>query len=301
MRKADGISLSKCPICKSKNTYELYPANIDPKKLVFTYEFTPESQRTFRVVRCRNCTHVFCSPIPKGIYKNYDDVVDVEYLNHSKTRDLSSKAVLQTIIRYVSSGKLLDVGCATGDFLTVARNLGFFAEGLELSRWSAQIARKKGIKIYENRLKLLARKFSAKYDVVTMWGVIEHFENPLEEMTYINKLLKPGGILAIWTGNVDGVISRILGRRWWYWQGQHIQYFTDKSINRLAFITGFEHVITERYPIAATYGQIVNSLSRYKFQKYMLPIAKIMFLIKPVWYLRLPGEMLWLARKTSDK
>ncbi len=301
MSKIRKFKLTICPVCLSKDTFELYPANVDLKKLVFTYEFTPESQKTFRVVRCRNCSHVFCSPLPSDIYKNYEDVVDREYLRHFCTHELSAQSVLDIINPYVSSGRLLDVGCATGDFLKVARDIGYIAEGLELSRWSAEIARKRDIKVYNDRLKILSQKFPARYDIITMWGVIEHFQNPRDEMHYINKLLKPDGILVIWTGNVDGIMSRILGRRWWYWQGQHIQYFTDKSLNQLALLTGFKHVATKLYPIAATYEQIDNSLNRYKFQKYLMPLIKLLFLMKPIWYLRLPGEMLWLGRKTLDE
>lgn len=290
-----------CPICKSRNTVELYPENIDLHKLTFTYEFTPESQKTFRVVSCRNCTHVFCSPLPKNIYKNYEDVVDTEYLRHSQTRRLSSQSVLNIIRKSVLKGRILDIGCATGDFLTVARDFGYSVEGLELSTWSSGIVEKKGIKVHKELLMSLSRRFPKRYDVITMWGVIEHFQTPLDEMIYTNKLLKPGGVLAIWTGDVNGMISRILGRRWWYWQGQHIQYFTRKSLNRLARLTGFEHITTKIYPIAATYEQVENSLNRYKFQKYLMPIIKLIFLIKPIWYLRLPGEMLWFGRKSSKK
>jgi len=301
MKKINEVGLSACPVCLSKNTYELYPANVDLKKIMFTYEFTPQSQKTFRVARCRKCTHAFCSPLPRNMYKNYEDVIDKEYLRHSQTRRLSSQSVLDIIRNYASGGKVFDIGCATGDFLSVAKSFGYSAEGLELSRWSAEIARKKDITVYMDRLKVLAQKFPARYDIVTMWGVIEHFQFPRDEMLCINRLLKPGGLLVIWTGNIDGIMSRILGRRWWYWQGQHIQYFTSRSLNSLASLFDFEHLITKRYPIAATYEQVNNSLKRYKFHKYLMPLIKLLFLIKPIWYLRLPGEMLWLGRKAFDK
>lgn len=301
MSKIREFKLNVCPVCLSKDTFELYPANVDLKKLVFTYEFSPEAQKTFQVVRCSKCSHVFCSSIPENFYKNYEDVIDKEYLRHSHTRELSARSVLSIINSLRSKGRLLDIGCATGDFLKVAKDFGYIPDGLELSRWSAEIARKKNIMVYRNRLEVLAQKFAGKYDIITMLGVIEHFQNPRDEMSYINKLLKPDGILAIWTGNVDGIMSRILGRRWWYWQGQHIQYFTNKSLNDLASLTGFTHVTTKDYPIAATYEQVNNSLKRYKFHKYFMPLIKIFFIIKPIWYLRLPGEMLWLGRKTLNK
>lgn len=295
------MNLSVCPVCKSKNTYEIYPENINIGKIIFTYEFTPESQKTFRVVRCRECSHVFCSPLPKNMYKNYEDVVDREYLRHSQTRILSSKAVLNTIKNLVSSGRLLDVGCATGDFLSAAKDCDYSVEGLELSRWSSEIVKNKGILVHKKLLKLLSGQFPERFDIITMFGVIEHFQSPFDEMRHINKLLKPGGLVVIWTGDVNGLMSRILGRRWWYWQGQHIQYFTHASLNRLALSTGFKHIATKLYPIAATYEQVDNSLSRYKFKRYLIPLIKLIFLIKPVWYLRMPGEMLWFGRKSPKK
>jgi SAM-dependent methyltransferase len=165
------------------------------------------------------------------------------------------------------SGKLLDVGCATGDFLSQAKNLGHAAEGLELSRWSSDIARKRRLRIYLETLQSLSSRFPKQYDIVTLWCVIEHFEHPGQEMAYINKLLKRGGHVALWTGDVDSIVSRLFGRRWWYWQGQHIQYFTRSSLNLLAEKSGFENGALKIYPFAANYEQLENSLSRYAFQK----------------------------------
>lgn len=291
---------SICPICGLKKTKELYPSNIDITKLSFTYEFSPQSQKTFRVARCKNCTHVFCSPLPGDIYKNYEDVIDKEYLRHERTRELSAKAVLKVINKYAKGKNLLDVGCATGDFMKIAKDFGYSTEGLELSHWSTQIAIKRGLKVYMETLRSLSKRVAKKYDVIALWGVIEHFENPKEEMEYINRILKPDGIIVLWTGNVDGLMSRLLGRKWWYWQGQHIQYFTNKSLSFLAKATGFKSLTTKTYPIAATYEQMKNSLARYKFQKLLLPFIKIIFYIKPIWYVRLPGEMLYIARKEKN-
>ena len=286
-----------CPICNSSGAIEWYSGSIDEREISFIYKFNSLTQKTLRVVKCLNCTHVFCSPLPKQFYKNYKDVVDEEYLRYSETRLLTTQAVLKILNRYAASGEILDVGCATGDFLLVSKNFGYSVEGLELSRWSSEITRKKGIPVYANTLSLLARRFPKKYDMITLWGVIEHFEQPFKEMQYVNRLLKPGGVLAIWTGDVNGLMSKLLGRRWWYWQGQHIQYFTHKSLNYLTKRTGFEHLSTKIYPLAVSYEQVENSLARYAFQQYILWIVKLIFILKPIWYLRFPGEMLWIGKK----
>ncbi len=293
------MKYDQCPVCKSSKVVELYPSNIELSKLSFTYTKTPDSNKTFRVVRCISCTHVFCSPIPKNIYKNYEDVVDHEYLNYMDSLRISAGLVLPIIVKNKPKGRLLDVGCATGEFLTVAKDFGYSIEGLELSKWSSRIARKKGLRVYTESLESLAKRFPGRFDVITLFGVIEHFEFPADEVNYLNKLLKTGGILVIWTGDVDSIMSKILRRRWWYWQGQHIQYFSHKSLNVLSKVCGFKHITTEVYPFVATYGLMNNYLGRYYFRPWVMVFLKPFFRIKRIWTIRLPGEMLWIGRKVN--
>jgi len=286
-----------CPICKSEDTVEFYLADINPSELSFTYTKTPNSNKTFRSVRCRNCTHVFCTPLPKNIYKNYEDVVDKEYLRYEISLVTSARLVLKLIKNYFPSGAILDVGCATGAFLEMAKKEGYSVEGLELSKWSSEIAKKRGIKIYRKRLDALAKQKPKSYDVITLFGVIEHFEEPVKEIQAIQKLLKPGGLLVVWTGDINSLPSKLLGKKWWYWQGQHIQYFTEKSLTYLGKLCGFQHRSTKIYPFIATYELMGNYLGRYSKRSLLMRLLKPVFKLKPVWVLRLPGEMLWVASK----
>ncbi len=292
---------SVCPVCGSSKTKEWYKQNLDIKDLSFTYEFSPQVSKTFRVVRCTNCTHVFCDPIPKNIYKYYEDVVDEKYLLQEEDRKATAKTLLKVLQKYQQKGKLLDIGCATGDFLEVAREAGYTAEGIELSKWSSKIARKKNLKIYRAPLSSLAKRLSGKYDIVTLWGVIEHFEYLRQEMNYIHQIVKPGGILVVWTGDVDGIARKLLGRKWYYWMGQHIQYFSRKSLKLLGQETGFEEIFSKTYPQAMTYVRVANSLDRYSSKKMLLLPFRLVFALKPSWTLKIPGEIFWMAKKSSGK
>ncbi len=286
-----------CPVCNSNEIKILRPSEVNPKKISFTYKFTKETKKTFQVNRCSNCSHIFCYPLPKNIYKNYKDVVDQVYLKYSESRKQSAEEILKKLNMYKSHGRILDIGCATGDFLLVAKEAGYEVEGLELSKWSSKIAEKKGLKVYRDTMKVLSKKYPRRYDLITMWGVIEHFEYPSEEMIYINKLLKKNGILALWTGDVDSITSKLLGKNWWYWQGQHIQYFTGKSMDILTKKSGIKHLKTYLYPQAMNLNQLNDSLRRYAHRNLILVFIKPFFLIKHIWYLRIPGEMLWIGRK----
>jgi 2-polyprenyl-3-methyl-5-hydroxy-6-metoxy-1,4-benzoquinol methylase len=295
---AELAATAHCPVCDSVETQPWYPAEIqDAEQVSFSYTFSPHHNRTFQVLRCRICTHAYCFPIPADIARHYRDVMDEEYLRHETSRILSAGAVLEVLKKHRPCGRLLDVGCATGDLLVAATRLGFEAEGLELSDWSSTIARKRGFTVHQERLGGLAERSPATYDLITLMGVIEHFAQPREELAHLSRLLKPGGILAIWTGDVDSSLSRILGRGWWYWQGQHIQYFTRRSLTRLSRDAGLHVVATSLYPFAATQDTIGNSLRRYRSHRFLTWLLRPLFALKPVWLLRLPGEMLHLARR----
>ncbi len=287
-----------CVICGGSEIEEVRPAEIEHLEQVsFSYSFQPEHTRTFRVVRCGTCTHMFCAPLPERVTESYHDVVDEEYLKHAESRRLAAELVLRTVSQSTAGRSLLDVGCATGDFLEAGREAGFDVEGVELSAWSCAIARERGFVVHDVPLATFAKQGGQRFDVVSLIGVIEHFPDPRAEMENIAKLLRPGGIVVIWTGDASAWLPRLLGRRWWYWQGQHIQYFTHASLARLAALAGFEHVKTELYPFVATASTISNSLRRYPLHRLLAGATNLVFRLKPVITLRLPGEMLFIARR----
>jgi len=294
------MPMIECPVCKNNDVREAYPAQITSGKDVsFSYTFSPEHSKTFGVYGCTNCTHKFCHPIPADIGVNYKDVVDEEYLKHEGSRKLASRKLLRALMVHCPNGKLVDIGCATGDFLQEAKASGFNAEGIEPCAWSAEVARRRGIVVHQELLEQAADRHPAEYDIATLWGVIEHFADPAAEVARIARILKPGGLFAIWTGDVDSITSRILGRKWWYWQGQHIQYFTDKSLERLLSKAGFEVVDSKLFPFAASYDTMFNSLKRYRSHKVLTSLLKPLFAVRPIWYLYLPGEMFIIARRSE--
>jgi SAM-dependent methyltransferase len=292
--------MPECLVCQSDYVTQVYQPEISSgNQLAFSYTFSPAHNRTFAVYECDDCTHQFCSPIPTDIGVNYKNVVDQEYLKHEMSRKFAARRLLKTLANYQRPGRLVDIGCATGDFLQEAEIAGYECEGVEPCSWSAKIARERGFEVHPELLEQFAAKYPGRYDVATLWGVIEHFENPVAEVRRLNEILKPGGLFLIWTGDVDSVTSRLLGKKWWYWQGQHIQYFTQRSLERLLERNGFDIVTTKLYPFAASYDTLDNSLKRYKNHGLFTTLLKPLFAIKPIWYLYLPGEMFVIARKRA--
>ena len=285
-----------CPVCNSSKYKVLYPDTLQGHIPSFNYDFTRNYNRTFRMVKCLQSSHVYASPRPASIWSYYtEDKVDTIYMENEIQRRATSEVVVNYLLKYKPGGKLLDVGCATGDFIMAAKKY-YDAEGLELSGWSGRIAEQRGIKIYR---KLLGEmETESEYDIITMWGVIEHFEYPKKEIENIAHILKSGGIVALWTGDISSITAFVMGKKWWYYQGQHIQMFTNKSMKILFENCGFEKVYMGYYPYVITYHSLCNSLSRYPT---LLKIFTFIFPRKVFsgmrFILKLPGEMFAVFRK----
>jgi ubiquinone/menaquinone biosynthesis C-methylase UbiE len=136
------------------------------------------------------------------------------------------------------------------------------------------------------------------YDIITLWGVIEHFEYPKDEVKDIFRILKKDGIVCLWTGDVGSLMAGLMGKRWWYYQGQHIQMFTRKSIRRLFKSVGFTTEFMGYYPYRFTSQSLNNSLSRYSVvSKISKPILGSKALSNLQFTLKLSGEMFAIFKK----
>ena len=288
-----------CPVCSNGSYKVIYPDSLGKNPPLFGYKWVPGIRKSYRTVRCISCGHVYCSPRLKNMYNYYQDVVDHDYLKNENLRKETSRKVLKTLQRFAPSGKLLDIGCSTGVFISIANNY-YDVEGLELSEWASKIAINRSLTIHKNTIKDMVES-KRLFDIATMWGVIEHLEYPLEEMKNVNRILNMGGLVCIWTGNVDSLYSKIMGQRWWYVLGQHIQLFSRRSMDRLMQNTGFKKEYLGIYPYVISLKYLGISLSRYPI---VGAIAKNLFRIlgleNRTFTLKKSDEMFAIYTKIKD-
>ena len=197
-----------------------------------------------QIVQCRHCGHVYANPTWGGeeLLDAYSAVEDEIYLAERRGRERTFAKHLEHLEKWTGPAngrRLLDVGAYIGVFVEVAQAAGWKACGLEPSLWAAGVAQERGLPVIAGTLDSpeLAGK---RFDVITLWDVIEHLEDPVVELTKAYRLLLSGGIVAIHTMDVDSLAARLMGPRWPWLMDMHLHYFSQKTMSRLLDRVGFE-------------------------------------------------------------
>jgi 2-polyprenyl-3-methyl-5-hydroxy-6-metoxy-1,4-benzoquinol methylase len=140
-------------------------------------------------------------------------------------------------------GRLLDIGCGSGDFLARMHALGWSVQGLEPDPEAARLAAQRhGLDVRTGTLP--HPDFQAgTLDVVTLHHVIEHLHDPEATLREARRLLVPGGLLALATPNIDSLGAKAFGAAWLHWDPpRHLHLFSPRSLAILLERAGFEIV-----------------------------------------------------------
>ena len=132
----------------------------------------------------------------------------------------------------------LDFGCGAGGFLKFLRERGTFAgrplelTGHDVGSYAALLKSTDGFRILD--FDEISCEPSATYDVISMIEVIEHLPDPAAAVALLARLLKPGGLLLLTTGNLDCPVARRHGIHYRYCTPEiHVSLFNPRSLARL--------------------------------------------------------------------
>lgn len=158
-------------------------------------------------------------------------------------------AGIDLIPYFVPEGRLLEIGCATGDRLQTLREMGWnHLEGIELAEPAAEQARQKGFPVLSEPVETALDQFpDESLDAVVSSMVIEHLYNPFETTRAIARKLRPDGQFLFSTVTRDSLDARLFGR---YWGGydfpRHMVYLRLGDIRRM---------LSDAFDVVAIYHQ----------------------------------------------
>ena len=143
------------------------------------------------------------------------------------------------LLKGLPRGRLLEVGCGDGSSLSLMRDLGWEAFGVEPDPVAAQAARRvHGLEVFTGTLEE-ARLPERSCDAVVLHHVLEHVPDPAALLTECRRVLKESGRLALMTPNLDGLGHRLFSKSWFALDPpRHLFLFAPRALERLARQSG---------------------------------------------------------------
>jgi glycosyltransferase involved in cell wall biosynthesis/SAM-dependent methyltransferase len=142
-------------------------------------------------------------------------------------------------------GRLLEIGCGSGDFLVAAADRGYEVTGVEYSPYACERTRSllggRGTVIQGEIQDILHQEPS--FDVCVLNDVLEHARDPRALLSGVHSLLKPGGTLFVATPSLDSWSAKLMKNRWMEFKPEHLHYFDQNTLHSLLFQTGYRQVL----------------------------------------------------------
>ncbi|HMH33069.1 MAG TPA: class I SAM-dependent methyltransferase [Puia sp.] len=229
------VRYTACPVCGS--------GKLRPVFRVTDYAVSHEH---FELGACSDCGLRFTQDAPgeADIQRYYQSD---EYISHSDTnkglinrlyhiarkRTLTSKRSLLSAETGLQKGTLLDIGAGTGAFVQYMQKTGWQVTGLEPD----EQARKKALDLYQVHLLSLDKLYDQdenRYDVITLWHVLEHVHKLHQYLDQVKKMLKPAGRIFIAVPNYTSYEAGVYQNYWAaYDVPRHLYHFSPASMKQL--------------------------------------------------------------------
>ena len=249
--------LSACPICAG--------ASLLPAIEVVDHSV---SRERFHLMDCACCGFRFTNPRPAaselGRYYHSED-----YISHTNTsltlrdrlyqraRSWALSRKYRLLRRYEPHGRVLDMGCGTGEFLAHLKSRGYLVQGVEPSTKAREQA------IANHSLDVVpgldAVTHSERFRVITLWHVLEHLPDPRATLKKLYALLADKGLLVIAVPDRGSWDARHYGPDWAAWDvPRHLSHFRQQDLRALLQDHGFEIVRIKRMGLDAPYVSMLS-------------------------------------------
>jgi 2-polyprenyl-3-methyl-5-hydroxy-6-metoxy-1,4-benzoquinol methylase len=195
--------------------------------------------------RCLGCGHHYFERMPRDLAEVYEGPAYLEQSKDSYLANVDYRLrrfarerldILAANKPFARGQTLLDVGCGTGWFLRAAKQRGYEVSGFEFSAALARFtADSVGCTVYDSELGAI----TARFDIATLFDVIEHVPGPVATLHAVRGALRPGGIVLVFCPNFDSLAIRAAGAESnLVMPTRHLSYFTRTSVQRLCELAG---------------------------------------------------------------
>jgi SAM-dependent methyltransferase len=263
-----------CPVCGAGDA-RVYLAGRDDT--LDSAEFGSSRRRIScgTILRCRACGFAFrrARSTPEELAELYRRMDTRVYEAEAPARERTARTHFGIVRRYVTKGRLLDVGCASGLFLGIAAQAGWQVTGLEPAAelYPRAVQRLAGRgRVYP--LTLEQARLEDSFDAIVLWDVLEHVASPRAFLATCASLLSPGGYLFLNVPDLDTLQARVLGSRWPLLLAEHLNYFNRPSLRLCAEEAGLRSVTFGRRSVWFSL-----EYAAWRMAQHRIPLAPLLY------------------------
>lgn len=214
-----------------------------------------------RLGRCLSCDlHYVESMPPRGL--RMTEIEEGHFAGSQRVLGANRQQVTERVARerfrgyvdlgrrYAPAGRWLDIGCGAGLLVTLARDAGYLAEGIELSADRRAVASRNTGAVIHGRPVEEVGFADGTFSVISLINVFSHLTSPLATLAELRRVLAPGGVLILATGEVAEGVKKSHVHRWNL--GDHLYFLGDRTMSTYARRVGLRIVHHDRVPLAST-------------------------------------------------
>jgi glycosyltransferase involved in cell wall biosynthesis/2-polyprenyl-3-methyl-5-hydroxy-6-metoxy-1,4-benzoquinol methylase len=269
-----------CPICEKADHEVINSCRVIEQDAKI-------SEAILFLCRCRKCGLVFVNPQPGVLDEDPAHLYDKDYFrDYMKFHSVAENGTLQLnepyslrlslIERFKKNGLLLDIGCASGEFLKSSKDAGFSVKGVDISPYACETARNKyGLDVTQGSFETI--KFPERsFDVISCADVLEHARDPKAFLDEISRILKDDGVVYLAVPDFGSLHYQLMSmlcritRKNYFVLPHHLYHFTAETLEKLLKHSGFD-VLTR----IASESQIRESGLRLVIMKIIFFLARL--------------------------
>jgi SAM-dependent methyltransferase len=223
------------------------------QELLHVYDHRHKKPRwNYHVVRCADCGFLYRHPgiRPERLGDLYATGKYAKFLAGKYTRKRAQRyeVTLAPFGALFESGhgrRLLDFGCGNGLFLEIAHERGFECYGVDLAADAIEAARQKpsGRHAYHGAPDEIPEIQAGGFYVITIWSVMAHLAQPVEDLTMLRRLLTPDGVLLMLTVNAGSLVLKRRLETWGGFTPNHLLFSSPQTLPLLLQRAGFGAVV----------------------------------------------------------
>ena len=259
-----------------------------PRLKLYASDLLYQSQDIYPIFECRGCG-LLCTSLPGNHPPpRYPEDYYHQLAVHGGTRATPPGGLfaerLKSLNRFKVGGRILDVGCGDGGFLSALKRAGWEAFGTEIDDAIVHALRRQGLEIYGGKLPELQLP-QGSFDAITYFGSFEHVDQPLDELEAAKRILRKDGLLLLNLTNADSLEARIFGPRWMGYEApRHRFNYTAQTFRLMVTSKGFQLLTMDiRNDDFITSFSLVYGLGlRSRYSTVEKPLR---WLLKPIHYI----------------